>query len=74
MMLQLESKGHLEAEVFPPSVEVTENSDQKILVLMLWQGRIQIEHIDIVREIRKFIIGKRGRDYRCGLCQVWSSE
>jgi hypothetical protein len=43
-MLQLESKGHLEAEFSPPSVEVTENSDQKILVLVLWQGRIQIEH------------------------------
>jgi hypothetical protein len=51
------------------SVEVTDDSNQKILVLALWQGRIQTEHIFVVREIMEFYCRKGG------LCKVkWEKK
>jgi hypothetical protein len=47
-----------------PCVKIADDSDQKILVLALWRGRIQAEHVAILREIREFYY------YRWGLCQV----
>jgi hypothetical protein len=39
-------------------------------VLVLLCGRIQAEHVDVVRERVEFIIDKREGDYRYGLGQV----
>jgi hypothetical protein len=48
-------------------VEVADDSDQKILDLVLWKERIQAEHLDVVREITEFYYRKVEK----GL-QVWS--
>jgi hypothetical protein len=51
-------------------VDAADDSDQKILTLGLWPGRIQAAHMDVVGEIMAFFTGKGEEDYRCGLCQV----
>jgi hypothetical protein len=42
-------------------VEVTGESKSEDLVLVLWRGRLQADHVDVVREIMEFYYRKRGR-------------
>jgi hypothetical protein len=35
---------------------------------MLWHRRIQAEHVDLVREMTEFIIGKRGMELQVWFC------
>jgi hypothetical protein len=44
---------------FLSPAEVADDSNQKILVLVLWQGRLQAEHVDTVRKIMVSYYRKR---------------
>jgi hypothetical protein len=46
------------------SIDSNEASNQKILVLAFWCGRIQAEHMGVVRKTTEFYYRKGGRDNR----------
>jgi hypothetical protein len=52
--------------------EVADDSNQKILVLVLWQGIIQAEHLYVVRKAMEFYYrnGRRSLQGWRGVCQV----
>jgi hypothetical protein len=51
----------------PSPVKIAHDSNQKILVLPLWRGRFEAEHMDVVREMTEFYYRKGARGLRVGL-------